>query len=112
MVTGLVAWKMAALLALYVLGLRLTVATADDLGKAIAEAVNDALGSAHISVKVVAGCWGCSVTRAYQVLSGDPTAPITLVKLLQLPFTFWVFYAPWLFARIAQQRMRELVVRD
>jgi len=105
-------WRLVALLALYVFGLRLTIATTDDLGKAIAQAVNDALTSAHISPKVVAGCWGCSVTRVYQVLSGDPAAPVTIAKLLALPFPFWLTFSPWLFARIAQQRMRELVPND
>jgi len=101
-------WQGLVLLVLYVLVFRLTASSADDLGKAIAQAVNDALNSAHIAPKVVADCWGVSVTRAYQVLSGDPGAPITLSKLLALPFTFWLFFSPWLFARIAQQRVREI----
>jgi len=105
-------WRLLVVLALYVLGLRLTAATSDELGKVIAQAVQDALTSAHISPKVVAGCWGCSVTRVYQVLSGDPAAPVTIAKLLALPFLFWIHYAPWLFARIAQQRMREMVTSD
>jgi hypothetical protein len=105
-------WRVAAVLVLYVIGLRLTVASSDDLGKAIAQAVSDALQSAHISPKVVAGCWGCSVTRVYQVLSGDTGAPVTLAKLLALPFPFWLTFSGWLFARIAQQRMREMVISD
>jgi hypothetical protein len=101
-------WQLFVLVALYPLAIRLTAASSDDLGKSIAQAVNDALSSAHISPKVVAGCWDCSVTRVYQVLSGDPAAPITIVKLLQLPFSFWITFGPWLFARIAQQRVREI----
>lgn len=102
-------WFGLVFAAVYALLFRLVAGTTDDLGKAIAQAVSDALHSAHIAPKVVASCWGCSVTRVYQVLDGDPTAPVTIAKLLRLPFMFWTFFAPWLFARIAQQRMRELV---
>lgn len=109
MIAHLPSWHAFVLLALYPLLIRVMASSSDDLAKSIATAVNDAMSAAHIAPKVIAGLWGCSVTRVYQVLSGDPAAPITLAKLMVLPPTFWLYFAPWLAARVAQQRMEEIV---
>lgn len=101
-------WSAFFILVIYAIVLRCSATSTDDLGRAIVAAVNDALAAAHIDTKTIADRWSCSVARVHQVLSNDPTAPVTLIKLLKLPFPFWLHFSGWLFALIAQQRIREV----
>lgn len=96
----------------YVIGLRLMIAEpTEHLIKVIAQAATDALASAHIDPKVLTApeYWNCSLARVYQVLSGDPRAPLTVVKAINTPPMFWVYFGPWLAARVVQRRMREAI---
>lgn len=96
------------LLVLYVFVMRCTASTTDDLCKAVALAVVDALHAAHIEGKVAADYMGLHPGRMYQQLRGEPEHPIAVWRLLRLPLPFWMHFAPWLLYRVGQQRMQEV----
>lgn len=99
----------AVTLFFWVIAMRCTAASTDELCKAVAMAVLDALAAAHIDPKDAADRMGLNLSRFYQQMKGEPENPIALWRLMKLPFTFWVVFAPWLMFRVTQKRMHECV---
>jgi len=105
-------WQGIVLFVLWGIGSRLTMVndrSADELCRAVALAVKDALSAAHIDHKLAADAMGLQLSRFYLQLHGDPANPIALWRLLKLPMSFWLHFAKWLFARIAEQRVQDAI---
>ncbi len=79
-----------------------------ELEQILAAAVRDALNAAHIEIKQAAACMGIDRSLLEKQLRCEPARHISLVKLLQLPFAFWLCFSPVLIGIVYRKRMQEI----
>ncbi len=86
------------------------LATADttELEQLLSAAVLDALNAAHLSVKEAAHYMGIDPEQLRRQLKNEPKQYLSLLKLLSLPFGFWLAFSPALIAIVYRKRMQDM----
>jgi hypothetical protein len=86
------------------------LATADtsELEQLLSTAVMDALNAAHLSVKEAAHYMRIDPEQLRRQLKNEPKQYLSLLKLLSLPFGFWLNFSPSLIAIVYRKRMQDM----
>jgi hypothetical protein len=86
------------------------LATADtsELEQLLSTAVMDALNAAHLSVKEAAHYMRIDPEQLRRQLKNEPKQYLSLLKLLSLPFGFWLAFSPSLIALVYRKRMQDM----
>ena len=97
------------LLVIVFVGFRI-VAAADttELEQLLSAAVMDALNSAHLTVKEAAYYMHIDPEQLRRQLKNEPKQYLSLLKLLSLPFGFWLAFSPALIAIVYKKRMQDM----
>lgn len=86
----------------------LMAADLSEIEQLLAGSVRDALSAAHIEIKHAASCMRISDSQLAKQLRGEPGHFISLTRLIQLPFMFWLFFVPALISLVYKKRMQEM----
>ncbi len=86
------------------------VAAADttELEQMLSAAVLDALNAAHLTVKEAAFYMHIDPEQLRRQLKNEPKQYLSLLKLLSLPFGFWLAFSPALIAIVYRKRMQDM----
>lgn len=108
--TGVDGWAALQIMAViaWLLGLRVTAASTEDLDAALRIALIDSLGRARLTDKEAADLMRWDVHNFRHALRGDPRHHLSLTRLVRLPWTFWLIFLPDLTYVVAKQRVREI----
>ncbi len=97
------------LLVVVVVGFRmLAAADTTELEQLLSTAVLDALNAAHLSVKEAAHYMRIDTEQLRRQLKNEPKQYLSLLKLLSLPFGFWLAFSPSLIAIVYRKRMQDM----
>ncbi len=90
-------------------GFRLmAMADTTELEQLLSTAVMDALNAAHLSVKEAAHYMRIDPEQLRRQLKNEPKQYLSLLKLLSLPFGFWLSFSPALIAIVYRKRMQDM----
>lgn len=107
-VGGELSWSGVVLVAGWLFCQRLSIMATDDLEQVLGIAVLDALGAIHLTVKEAAPMMRVNEANLRSMLRGEGKYHLGMVHLLRLPFQFWFWFGPVLFALVAKQRLTSM----
>ena len=96
------------LVVVFVGGRMLAVTDTTELEQMLSAAVLDALNAAHLTVKEAAYYMHIDPEQLRRQLKNEPKQYLSLLKLLSLPFGFWLAFSPSLIAIVYRKRMRDM----
>jgi hypothetical protein len=86
----------------------LAAADTTELERLLSASVLDALNAAHLSVKEAAHYMRIDPEQLRRQLKNEPKQYLALLKLLSLPFGFWLAFSPSLIAIVYRKRMQDM----
>lgn len=95
--------------AAFSMGTFLTVASSDDLERVLGMAVLDGLDAIHLSVKEAAPIMRVDEANLRSMLRGESRYHLGLIHIARLPFKFWYWFGPVLFALLLKRSLAALV---
>lgn len=97
-----------AVVVVWLLMLRMTSASTEELERLLGLAVLDALGLARLTVKEACVLMAVDYFHFMAAVKCERGRHISLTRLVRLPFSFWMFFLPQLTYMIAKQHVTDI----
>jgi hypothetical protein len=91
----------------YALMLRASTVDTDELEHLLLDTILQCMTNAHLTMKESAHYQRIDESQLRKQLRGEPSQHISLTRLLRMPFSFWLHFAPALIQIVYRKRMEE-----
>lgn len=100
---------MTLTMVLYVIGMRASAMTFEQLDRAVGLAIRNSLYACGLCDKAAAATMQMDVTHFQKALRGDAFRKIPITNLTLLPWGFWAHFLPALTSIVIRQHVDEMV---